>query len=73
MLSFQGKDQFYVGGQLENAVVTLTYGDLNGNYSLMKNPANCILNVIFFVSVHFKIIRYVFCAHWPQHLDCLCT
>ena len=46
MLSFQWKDQFYIGGQLDNAVVTLTYGDYNGN-SLVENPVNSILNVIF--------------------------
>ena len=45
MLFFQWKDQFYIGGQLENAVVTLTYGDYNGNYSLVENPVNS--NVIF--------------------------
>ena len=65
MLSFQWKDQFYIGGQLENAVVTLTYRDYNGNYSLVENSVNSILNALF-DSVQFKIIIYVFCAR--RHL-----
>ena len=74
MLSFQWKDQFYIGGQLENAVVTLTYGDYNGNYSLVETPVNSILNVII-VSIQNKIIiyMYVFCAHRHQLYGCLCT
>ena len=55
MFFCQWKAQFYIGGQLENAVVSLTYGDYNGNYSLLENPVNSILNVNF-VSVQFKII-----------------
>ena len=47
MFSFQWKDQFYISGQLENAVVTLIYGDYNGNCSLVENPVNSILKVIF--------------------------
>ena len=62
MLSFQWKDQFYIGVQFENAVVTVTYGDYNGNYSLVENPVYSTLNLIF-VSVQFKIIIYIFCAH----------
>ena len=34
-LSFQCTDPFYAGGQLENAVVKLAYGDYNGKYSLI--------------------------------------
>ena len=30
-LSFQYKGSFYDGGQFENAVVKVTYGDYNGN------------------------------------------
>ena len=50
MLSFQWKDQFYIGGQLENSVVTLKYGDYNGNYYFVENPVNSNLNVISNVS-----------------------
>ena len=45
MLSFQWEDQFYIGGQLENVVVTLTYGHYNVNYSVVESHANSILNV----------------------------
>ena len=56
MLSFQWKDQIYISGQLENVVVTLAYGDYNGNYSLVDNPENGILNVIFFVGFISKLL-----------------
>ena len=72
MISCQWKDQLYIGGQLENAVVTLTYGDYNGNYYLVENPVNSILNVIF-VSVQYTIIIYVFFAQRHQLYGCLCT
>ena len=53
MISFQWKDQFYIGGQLENVVVTLTYGDYNhGNYSIVENNLKCNNSECdFFVSV----------------------
>ena len=36
-LSFQYTGPFYDGGQFENAVVKLTYGDYNGNTLSVKN------------------------------------
>ena len=38
----------------------------------MENPANGILNVIFFVDVHFKIIRYV-SVHTDINIKAVCV
>ena len=39
-LSFQCNDPFYAGGQLEKAVIKLTYGDYNGKYSFESTILN---------------------------------
>ena len=53
MLSFQWKDQFYIGGQLENVVVTLTYGDYNhGNRPDLESGIfeTCIISTFILLS-----------------------
>ena len=73
MFSFQRKDQFYIGGQLENAVITLTYGGYNDNYFYVENSANCILNVIFFSLAFISKLLDTSSVHTDINIKAVCV
>ena len=62
-LSFLCTGPFYVGGQLEKAVVLLTYGDYNGKYSFEWKIPKIRFLMWFSVSGLYKRIWYIF---WAQ-------